>query len=68
MTKLETFKPKTGDKLIFLGNEKHPCEYMTLGHIYRIFSYNDDMHYYYDDNGNKQFFEVLIKNYWEEIK
>ena len=56
MTKLETFKPKTGDKLIFLGNEKYLCEYMTVGQIYRIFSYNDDMHYFYDDIGERNFF------------
>lgn len=68
MTKLETFIPKSGDKLIFLGNEKFHSEYMTVGVVYAILSHKKDTLYYYDDMGERHFFEALIKSYWEEVK
>lgn len=67
MTKLETFIPNPGDKLIFLGNEKYPSEYMTVGRVYEILPHNKGSLYYYD-MGERKFFEALIKNYWEEVR
>lgn len=67
MTKLETLKPKPGDKLIFLGNEEYPCEYMTVGCVYEILSHNKNT-FYYDNMGERQFFDALIKSYWEAAK
>lgn len=68
MSKIETSIQKPDDKLIFLGNEKYPREYMTVRRVYEILPHNKGTLYYYDDMGERKFFDALIKNYWEEIK
>lgn len=68
MTKIETFIPKPGDKLIFLGNEKYLSEYMTVGCVYEILPHNKGTLYYYDNIEERHFFDALIKSYWEEVK
>lgn len=68
MTKIETFIPKPGDKLIFLGNEKYHSHYMTVGGAYEILPHTNGTLYYYDNMGERHFFDALIKSYWEEIK
>lgn len=68
MSKIETFIPKHGDKLIFLGNEKYPSEYMTVGCVYEIIQHKKGTLYYHDNMGERHFFEALIKSCWEEIR
>ena len=68
MSKIETFIPKPGDKLIFLGNEKYHTKYLTVGNSYEVYLYHKKHLFFIDDSGEKCFFDALIKSYWEEVK
>lgn len=66
--RLDTIKPVVDTKLKFVGNNKHHANNLTVGNVYEIYLYHNKDLFFIDDNGEKQFFDALIKSYWEEVQ